>query len=91
MKTLLGSEKQMHGISKYFPQPPIDRFMWREEKKSNLEKKSKLQKTSVTQRANCHTITHYFSSQNPNVKIRRTANKVTFNVRRSFSNFPVSF
>lgn len=79
MKTLLGSEKQMHGISKYFPQPPIDRFMWREEKKSNLEKKSKLQKTSVTQRANSHTITHYFSSQNPNVKIRRTANKVTFN------------
>ncbi|XP_057369554.1 uncharacterized protein LOC130690554 [Daphnia carinata] len=78
-KALLRSEKQIHGISKYFRQPSIDRFMWKEKKKQNQEKKSKLQKTSGTQRAKNTTITQYFSAQNPNVKIRRTANKVTFN------------
>lgn len=81
MKFLLTSAKQIPGLSKYFPLPWTDRFMSKEDKKPTNPKKSKLQKTPVSQRAGNHTITQYFSAQNPNIKIRRAANKVTFNVR----------
>ena len=81
MKALIGCEEQIESISKYFPRPPIDNFTRKKENKPSNQKKTQFKKkTSDSQRMTNNTITQYFSKQNPNVKIRRTATKVTFKV-----------
>lgn len=81
MKALIGCEEQIEGTSKYFPQAPMDSFTRKQENKASNPKKTQFKKkTSDSPRMTNSTITQYFSKQNPNVKIRRTATKVTFKV-----------
>ena len=81
MKALIGCEEQIEGTSKYFPQPPTESFTRKQENKPSSQTKAQFKKkTAGSQRMNNSTITQYFSKQNPNIKIRRSATKVKFNV-----------
>lgn len=93
-KTLLRLQERKSNFSQYFLRTHVDNFNKKQESdKGDQQKKSKkLNTASNSQVSTNHKITKYFSAQNPNIKIRRTSNKVSFNVSEYNFNFiPIDF
>lgn len=83
-KTLLRLQEQNSKFSQYFLRTHVDNFSKKQEndKADQPQKSRKLNTTPSSQVTTNHKITKYFSAQHPNVKIRRTNNKVTFDVSK---------